>query len=223
MDRARLAYHLAVKDEEQLRELVFAAFDVMTADQRHIVFGDDLETQDGPPEPLEGNVLLLEIERFHAASLAGSYYAPFNVNSKNYRDIPPKTAEWLNCMGDLLKSCCQLTAQGNHAHAISCLDLLFELIVSLDRGDEIIYAEERGSWMIGASEQDYLDSYLTSLAATAEPEEFAEVAIDLMQPYTWKAHSAKLYATAVRVANKAQRTQLDAEIQRRQMAIESTQ
>jgi hypothetical protein len=41
--------------------------------------------------PVDGRKLLRAIKKFQRESLAGTYYAPFNMNSKNYMFIPPET------------------------------------------------------------------------------------------------------------------------------------
>ena len=64
----------------------------MTRDQRETVFGRYVEA--APPaavEVVEGATLLEEGKRFQEESLAGAYYAPFAINSKNYRHIPRTT------------------------------------------------------------------------------------------------------------------------------------
>ena len=57
----------------------------MTYDQREAVFGRYARAL--PPAPVDGATLLEEIKLFQDESLAGAYYAPFAINSKNYRHI----------------------------------------------------------------------------------------------------------------------------------------
>jgi hypothetical protein len=45
-----------------------------------------------------------------------------------------------------------------------------EVLEAMESGDEIIFAEEAGCWMIPTDEKAWLRAYLTSLAATATPE-----------------------------------------------------
>jgi hypothetical protein len=52
--------------------------------------------------PVDGKELLHEIKRFQRESLAGTYYAPFNMNSKNsigsFPQRPkPGSIAWANC------------------------------------------------------------------------------------------------------------------------------
>jgi len=57
----------------------------MDHDQRWSVFGKMEEAI--PPSPVNGKTLLAEIEQFQRNSLADAYYAPFNINSKNFLHI----------------------------------------------------------------------------------------------------------------------------------------
>ena len=152
-----------------LLDLLSRAYDEMKVDQRDVVFGKYV--RELPPEPVEGESLLRQIEVFKERSLAGFYYAPFAINSKNWTHIPEETKEWFEEMGDYLKASCQLTKQGDHLHAVACFELLYELIEAVDSGEEIVFAEELGSWMIPIREKDFLADYMTSMAATMTPDQ----------------------------------------------------
>jgi len=103
-----------------------AAFDVMNAKQRRIVFADVLRpevTTSG-----DGDKLRAEIEKFRRDSLARKYYAPFNVNSKNFMDVPEKTEEWCDRFVAFVSAASRLTISGEHTQAVGCFALLFELV-----------------------------------------------------------------------------------------------
>jgi hypothetical protein len=212
MDKTRLFEYLSVQDAPCLLELLSKAYDQMDIDQRRWVFGRLVEEL--PLGPIDGEVLLDEVEEFKRESLAGVYYAPFNINSKNYMHIPEETDEWFERLGDLLKASGQLTAQGDHLHAVACFGILYELIGAMENGEEIVFADEFGSWMIPGDEKLYVAAYLASLAATATPEEFSAIALSLIRRDSWQSFSTQAYPAATRVADEAQRTYLDAEIER---------
>lgn len=132
MDKGRLFQDLTGRDAPALLELLGAAYDEMTYDQRDAVFGRCVAATAAPLEPLDGEALLEQVELFQADSLAGAYYAPFAINSKNYRHVPEETREWFARLGELLKASSQLTELGQHAHAVACFGILYELI---DDGD----------------------------------------------------------------------------------------
>jgi hypothetical protein len=212
MNKTRLLQFLSTKDLIFLLDLLSAAYDQMDRDQRHWVFGKLVEKL--PPTPVDGEVLLDEIEGFRRESLAGTYYEPFNINSKNWMHIPEETQEWFECLGDLLKACCQLTRQADHLHAVTCFGILYELIEALESGEEIVFGDEIGSWMIPGDEKQYIAAYMASLAAVTSSEEFSAAALPLIRRDGWHSFSAQAYPSAVRAANEAQRAFLEAEIQR---------
>ncbi len=138
----------------------------MSASQRRLVFGD---VAPEPRKAPDGEALRQEIDQFRRDSLARKYYAPFNVNSRNYMDIPEKTSEWCDRFAQFVKGATRLTARGKHAEAVSCFTILEELQEALDDGKEIIFAEEAGSWMIPVDEKAWRKAYKTSLPAVGAP------------------------------------------------------
>jgi hypothetical protein len=70
---------------------------------------------------VDGKILAQCVEEFEDESLSGAYWAPFNVNSKNYRHIPAETTAWFECMAETLEDACRLGEQGDHVHAGSML------------------------------------------------------------------------------------------------------
>jgi hypothetical protein len=84
----------------------------------------------------------------------------------------------------------------------------------MENGEEIVFADEFGSWMIPGDEKKYLAAYLSSLACIASPESFTLTALPLIQRDSFNSFSSKVYATAIRVANKEQQSHLKAEIKR---------
>jgi hypothetical protein len=212
MDKTRLFEFLSIQDAPFLLGLLNNAYDQMDVDQRRWVFGRLVEEL--PPAQVDGEVLLNKVEDFKRESLAGAYYAPFNINSKNYMHVPEETEEWFERLGDLLKASSQLTAQGDHLHAVTCFGILYELIDAMESGEDIVFADEIGGWMIPGDEKQYVAAYMTSLAATAAPEEFSTAALPLIRRDSWQSFSTQSYPAAIRAANEAQKAHLEAEIGR---------
>lgn len=169
-----------------------------------------------------GKKLLREIKKFQRESLAGAYYAPFNMNSKNYMYIPPETEAWFDRLGELLAASTQLAKRREHQPATDCFGLLFELIEAMESGEEIVFADEIGSRMIPGDEKRYIAAYLKSLAATVTPEAFAAVAVPLLRRDSHQSFTGQVYQSAVRVVTKEQRTYLEAEIERQKIKTERT-
>jgi hypothetical protein len=143
--------------------------------------GIEMSPTPSSPASVDDVQLLRAVKRFQRESLTGVYYAPFNMNSKNYRDIPKETERWFQRLANLLRASTQLTRQKEHAQAVACFRILYGLIHAMENGEEIVFAEELGSWMIPGDEKKFIAAYLKSLAKVATPEEFAQIAIPLIR------------------------------------------
>lgn len=107
-------------------------------------------------ENLTSDRHVIDVREFYDNSFRGIYFAPFPMDSHNYRTIPEKTEIWFNKMGDLLDMTCILAEQGEKEIAIYCFDKLFDLIDNISEG--IVFAHEAGEWMIFAKYK-YRDVY----------------------------------------------------------------
>jgi hypothetical protein len=90
----------------------------------------------------------------------------------------------------------------------------------MESGEEIVFADEFGSWMIPGDEKEYVTAYMTSLAATMGPEEFTEAAIPLIRRDGWQSLSAQAYKSAISAADEEQRERLEAEVRRQEIRTE---
>ena len=170
--------------------------------------------------PMDGAKLLRAIRVFERESLAGIHYAPFNLNSKNYRHIPKETETWFDRLATLLQASAELTKQGEHVQAVTCFKILYGLIDAMEDGQEIVFAEELGSWMIPGDEKKFIGAYLKSLSVVATPEEFAAVAIPLIRRDSHSSFVNQVHRSAWRVASQAQRILLQNELERRKISTE---
>ena len=180
MDPERLFAILGKQKKAILFDLFQDAYETMNTEQRRHVFGEFVE-QELRSAKINGRELLNRIQHFHRDSLHGVYYAPFAINSKNFTHIPEETEEWFDILGDCLKRSAKLTEQEDHAQAVECFTLLYDLINTMERGEEIVFADECGSWMIPGDEKTYIQAYVTSLAAVEAPEGFTMAALPLIQ------------------------------------------
>jgi len=71
-----------------------------------------------------------------------------------------RQSPWFEQLGDFLARSTLLADQGQHHDACTCFGLLYELIEQMERGEEIVFAEEVGSWMIPGDEKVYLQAYI---------------------------------------------------------------
>lgn len=205
MDKVSLFEFLSTQDAPTLLELLRRAHDQMNYDQREAVFGSLMRP--AALAPVEAEALLAEVEAFQRVSMAGTYYAPFNVNSKNFRHVPDQTKEWFDKLSDLLTASVQLTAQGDHLHAASCFKILYALIGAMEEGQEIVFGDE----------EQFIAAYMTSLAAIATPEEFAVASLPLIRRDSWQSFTTQAYTAAIIAATDAQRDYLEMEIRQRKL------
>lgn len=211
MDETRLFTSLGKEDKAVLIKLLRSAFRTMDTEQRRSVFSS-LEEKDPPPS-VRGKELFKKVNAFHRDSRAGKFYAAFDMNSKNFMHVPEETREWFETLGDLLENSTRLAKQGNHTAAVQCFSLLYELIKAVDSGDdEIVFADELGSWMIPGDTKKFARAYLSALAKTSTPEEFTKAALPLIRDDS--SGVRQVYASAIRVANKEQKAFLNTEIER---------
>src|SRR5215470_9563641 len=96
---------------------------------------------------------------------------------QNFSDIPEETDAWFEQLRDFLARSTTLADQGQPHDACLCFGLLYDLIAQMERGEEIVFAEEVGSWMIPGDEKVYLQAYIHALVASTTPEAFTEAVI----------------------------------------------
>ena len=87
----------------------------------------------------------------------------------------------------------------------------------MEDGDEIVFADEYGTWMITGDEKRFVKSYLSSLSVTSTPEKYANGAISLIKRDSYESFRNKVYATAVKVADKDQKAFLKTEVKKQQI------
>jgi hypothetical protein len=212
MDKDLLFQFFSTQPVSVLLEVLGAAYDQLDRAQRQAVFGTHIQKL--PPPTVDGDELLSDIEKFRDDSLAGHYYVPFNINSKNYMHVPEETEEWFERLGELLAASERLTWQGDHLHAVVCFGILYELIGALEYGKEIVFGDEIGSWMIPGEEKKFIVAYLKSLAAISTPETFTAGAVPLIKRDSGHSFADQVYVSSIDVANPEQKAHVEAELQR---------
>jgi hypothetical protein len=217
MNKEKLFEYLKTQDQSKLLDLLNLAFDTMNTNQRHEVFGKIIT--EVPPSQVEGNKLQITIKEFYEKSMDGHYYAQFDINSKNFSDIPEETDAWFDEMGDYLEDSSRLTDQGDHEIAVQCFKILHELIDEMEAGEEIIFADEYGTWMITGDEKRFVRSYLISLSLISTPEEYIIGAIPLIKRDSYESFFNKVYSTAIKIGNKDQKVHLKKEVKKQKIRI----
>jgi hypothetical protein len=90
-----------------------------------------------------------------------------------------------------------------------------------DGDEEIVFADELGSWMIPGDEKIFVKAYLKSLSLTSSAEEFAKATLPLIRRDSYSSFANKIYATARRFANKEQKGYLQKEVERQNIRTKS--
>lgn len=220
MNKKQLFAFFREQEPPALLSFLEAAFDEMKTDQREAVFGQAIRK--AKPLHVDGPSLLEQVRQFEHESMAGRYFAPFDINSKNYMHVPEETKAWFERLGDLLTDTELLSRQGDHADAVACFRILYELVEAMCRGEEIIFADEYGTWMIPVDEKRNIGAYLKSRAATSTAEEYAAAALPLIRRDSCESFSKNTFSAAIAAANKAQKASLTAEVVRQGVRTEPT-
>ena len=155
MDKQSIRTLILKADRNELIEYLNSCLEQMTGEQLDWVFGDVYYEQ--VIQKLPATLVLTQIKKFLEDSIAGKYYAPFNMNSKNYTWIPPETNAWYSELSTWLDRSCELIEQGHQQIGKQCLDICFQLI-DKQGDDATVFAHELGDWMIHAK-YDYVAIY----------------------------------------------------------------
>jgi hypothetical protein len=145
-----------------------SAYRGMNDRQRRTVFAGAVLKPKKEPR-VDAARVLRDVRHFHSDSVAGVYYAPFMIDSKNFRDRPVETEDWCDRFTRFARKAIALTAAGRHTEAVECHRLLDDLRKRLDNGEEVIFADEVGSWMISTGEKEWRAAYRTSREAVSKP------------------------------------------------------
>ncbi len=165
-----------LKKAEVLEYLKYA-FEEMDKQQRSSVFFElYTETAHGNMKPKQ---LYKKVAAFYESSANGDYYAPFDINSKNFMEVPAETDEWFSELSYYLDQTSALVKQQHYEIAVRCFEKLFDTIDLLGTG-EVVFADEAGDWMIHAK-SDYRYAYIVALAQSIGVEEFAEQALPVLE------------------------------------------
>ena len=155
LDKQQLRILILKASREELIQYLDTCLEEMTDGQIDAVFGGLYYEQ--VIQKMQPHVVLEQIKEFLKDSLAGVYYAPFAMNSKNFDWVPPQTEAWYSELSTWLDRSCELVEQGHLKIGKECLDICFQLI-DKQSDDDTVFAHELGDWMIHAS-YDYKAVY----------------------------------------------------------------
>lgn len=204
--------------KSELIKIIDSAYEAMTFEQRENIFGDRIRKI--VVESLNGKDLISKINSFIIDSKNGKYYSPFKINSKNFSHVPEETKKWFSCVGDFLTYASQLAKKRDYKNSVVAFKLIYELIDLMESGDDIVFAEELGTWMLPVDETKCMYYYIISLCKEYGDQEFSNEIIPLLKRDSIQSFSLKVYETAMKFANKEQLKHLNAEIKREKIRLE---
>jgi hypothetical protein len=217
VNKEKLFAYLEKQQSSELIKLLDDCYSCMKSRDIRNVFGD-LEDRFLTEFKCDGEIILSNICKFMDDSLNGVYYAPFDINSKNFTDVPEETDMWFENLAGFLTESSHLSMQGNHAHAVQCFGILFTLINKLG-SEDIVFADETGMWMLPIREEPCINAYLESAAAILEPDDYVSAVLPVIHYDSHSAFINNAYEKAKSLANKAQQALLDANIKQHNIRI----
>ncbi|MFG0320051.1 MAG: hypothetical protein ACF8XB_22455 [Planctomycetota bacterium JB042] len=132
--------------------------------------GSDVSRHDGARP-----TLLEEVRAFHGAVLRREFHVELRWTSQTFDLLTPGTEEFVAEFERLSRLVLEREREGGHEVARIGLELLLDLVKRIDADDQdlLCFMHDVGSDAIGLDVEELLDAQLRSLAATAEPREFA--------------------------------------------------
>lgn len=203
-DKKSLFEILTTKKRAFLLDLLGEAYEEMTDVGRFRVFNDiysaNVHRKKGPGR------LFKEIDTFYRDSLDGEYYAPFDINSKNFMYVPEETTLWCEKLADYLGKATRLADEGHSAIALACFDRLYHLHENMC--EEIVFADELGDWMIQADHARAMPAYIACTLQCSSGEPALRRISILMSCDVLNFGKRKVVACAKRLADKEFRAEL---------------
>lgn len=211
IDKDKLRARLRVIGDEYVFYMLDDAIDLLPDGKLVSLVKKYIQLDDLRPDTVEGISLLDRVRRFETESLAGKYYQAFDVNSKNCMNQSAGTTSWISTFRRLLDECALAARRGDRAEVLQSFDILFGLLDTIDefRVEIIFFADEGGSWQVGVDWDRVLPSWFAVLAATAEPEEYAQRVGTLVNRHCGYKRD-DVIALAARAATSEQRAALAA-------------
>jgi hypothetical protein len=211
IDREKLRGAVRKLGDEYVRYMLDDAIDLLPPSKLCKIARKYLDLKRLRPDaPTAAKVTLIEeVRRFAKASLAGEYYASFDVNSRNCTEKSAGTSAWISTFRRLLDHCVTDAKQENPAEVRQAMDLLFGLLDRIDecRDDIIFFADEAGSWQVGVDWARVLPVWFKVLSLTAEPQEYAQRITGLLAHH-YNYGRDKMLTVARRLATPPQRKAL---------------
>jgi hypothetical protein len=205
IDRGKLRMALRKLGDELILRMLYDAIELIPLAKLHKLVEPYLDARSLLAAADRPDKLLARVRSFERTSLAGDYYDPFDVNSKNCMNKSSGTIAWIVECNRLLDLCVVQAQTGDAAEARQSFDIIFGLLDEIDacRDDIIFFADEAGAWQVGVDWEKLLPSWFKVLSATAKPDEYAKRVLDLLNRHC-DYERPKMLPVARKVASPAQ-------------------
>lgn len=201
MEEKILIKALKKQTKEQLISLLLESYGELNKPRRKRIFGSVYDKVKTPK--FNAQKIYEEIQEFYKESIAGKYYAPFAINSKNFSDIPEETELWCDLIAKHFTDTLELFNREEYKMATECFDKLYYLQDNMC--EEIVFADELGTWMIPIKQATYIPKYIESMAKTKTAEGFKRGIKMLMDFDDYDYKKTKVFNKAMRVGTQEQK------------------
>jgi hypothetical protein len=148
IDRDKLRAAIRKLPREYAFYMLDDAIDLLSAPKLHKVVRKylDLRRLGLDSEKATKTSLLARVTVFEMASLAGEYYDPFDVNSRNFMEKSNGTTARIGECHRLLDRCVEEAKRSNPAEVRQAFDIIFGLLDRINecREDIVFFADEAG-------------------------------------------------------------------------------
>ena len=176
IDRDKLREVVCRMGREHIYDMLDDAIDLLSDDDLLELARGYMDLKMLQPGKQDDPDLLLSVQAFEKASLAGEYYEAFRVDSRNFTETSAGTRAWFSKFDRLMERCAAAVEEGEPGRLRRAFDILFGLLDHIDEGmdDVIFFADEGGSWQVSVEWEEVLPAWFKVLSATAGPEEYME-------------------------------------------------
>ena len=201
MEEEVLIKALEKQSKKQLIYLLLSSFDVLDDAKRFQVFNDIYYKEKTPA--FNSLKIYDAVKTFYNDSKAKKYYTPLAIDSISSSNVPEKTEIWFEMIADFFKKTIELNVNNEHKLAVECFDMLYYLQENMS--EEIVFADELGSWMIPIKQSDVIPRYIESISKVCLPEEYKERIKLVMNIDAHDYQKSKILNKAFEVGNREQK------------------
>ena len=174
IDREEVRAAIRRLGNEYVYYMLDEAIDLLSKAKLERLVGRYLDLEQLRPERKRKGNLLAYVKAFEKASLSGSYYESFDVNSRNFLEMSKGTRAWIAECNRLLDRCVIEAKSEDSKVIVQAFEAIFGLLRHIDEclEDAIFFADEAGSGQVGVNWSEVLPAFFRCLAQITEPEDW---------------------------------------------------